>query len=916
MISTPGRMYSKTPKRTPMRRERQPPKDVDPVEVYCRVRPLDPDDDETTVEILSEDTIQLNPPKTSRAISKIEKMECTFKKVFTENDTQKGIFVQVGLPLIEDLVNGKSGLVFMYGITGSGKTYTMNGSPSNPGLLPRCLDVLFNSISEVQTERGVFRTDTHNGYELLSDSESKQERDKREKELKSRHYKELRRGNEMSDVIRVPDSTTLPIDDDRNYAVFISYVEIYNNFIYDLLDENQDAITKAPVSRSLREDADRNTYVVGATEVEVKTTDEAYDVFWNGQKRRRVAHTLLNAESSRSHSVFTIRLVQAPLDSSGQQVLQDKRFVLVSQLSLCDLAGSERTKRTENDGDRLKEAGNINNSLMTLRNCIESLRENQKAMESGNRLQIVPYRESKLTHLFKRHFEGEGKVRMIVCLNPKPEEFDESLHVMRFSEVTQEVKVARSEGAKFDIGLTPGRGKAHRLYKGVRDELEQVKSEFAEEVIPLRPLQRFESFPSLQMTSAEDSRTLFNLISYLQQRITLRNTLLTEQSRKEENLRSQLLSLQQENEDLCRALADQKSAYSDKDREILNLEKRIKNLNSKMMTVQSTVSRLEKDKREVETEAERYKKAYERERHEKHKVEKMLKHLTSSERSKWEMECNKRVKNKELEMQERYLKKTERLAQVKDIIQNFDSPVRTVHMDIPIEGEEAPPYIPPEPKPAPVRQHHRQVKEKVPPPVAKKPARTKPKTPSTERIHRSRSPPATTRKPDRREAPMRARHRRSRSSDCILVHKPTDTLETDTIMQPMIRNKKTVAIPKISDLKNELHYLLEHQEEDSAGEIETKLFKGAVMKTRTGGHSVQFTDIESLKHRSEGGVTTTAPSGNDTDGSPHRRGKKRPSSASEAVSDDSLTSIEGRCAVGIGGGPYGEPAQESKRKKH
>jgi len=129
-------------------------------------------------------------------------------------------------------------------------------------------------------------------------------------------------------------------------------------------------------------------------------------------------------------------------------------------------------------------------------------------------------------------------------------------------------------------------------------------------------------------------------------------------------------------------------------------------------------------------------------------------------------------------------------------------------------------------------------------------------------------------------------------------------------------------VPKINDLKNELHYLLEHQEEDSAGEIETKLFKGSVMKTRTGGHSVQFTDVESLRLRSTDGVaTTTAPSGTDTDISPTRRGRKRTSSASEAVTEvdddnESVSSVEERCAVGVGGGPYGQSVgQQPKRKK-
>lgn len=98
-------------------------------------------------------------------------------------------------------------------------------------------------------------------------------------------------------------------------------------------------------------------YIHAVTEVEVKSPEEALEVFSRGQKRKRVAHTMLNEESSRSHSVFTIRLVQAPLDSADDYTV--KKLMTVSQLSLVDLAGSERTNRTKNTGQRLREAGKL-----------------------------------------------------------------------------------------------------------------------------------------------------------------------------------------------------------------------------------------------------------------------------------------------------------------------------------------------------------------------------------------------------------------------------------------------------------------------------------------------------------------------------------------------------------------------------
>ena len=119
---------------------------------------------------------------------------------------------------------------------------------------------------------------------------------------------------------------------------------------------------------------------------------------------------------------------------------------------MVDLAGSERTARTGNTGARLQEASKINQSLMSLRLCIEVLRENQKTGGAKS----VPYRDSKVTHLFRNYFEGDGKVKMVVCINPRNSDYDENLNVMKFAELTQEVQIERAKEVRWDNGLTPG----------------------------------------------------------------------------------------------------------------------------------------------------------------------------------------------------------------------------------------------------------------------------------------------------------------------------------------------------------------------------------------------------------------------------------------------------------------------------
>lgn len=393
---------------------------TDPVQVYCRIRPINNPNEASCVEVISSKTVSLRPPEAAVNYKTMREMQYTFQHVFGMHSTQREVYERVAQPLVEGLIKGKNGLLFTYGVTSSGKTYTMTGNQENRGIMPRCLESLFKTISDFQTKKYVFKPDRLNGFEILSEEDAMRER---QIEMNARFGKTLRRKDsdpEIASQASAETSILAGIDEDNMYAVFVTYVEVYNNSVYDLLEEGPDQ--KTLQTKIIRNDNSNVMYVHGVNEIEVKTVSEAIEAYHLGQKRKRTGHTILNAESSRSHSVFTIRLVQAPTDSRGEQLIQDRRKITISQLSLVDLAGSERTNRTNNTGVRLREAGNINNSLMTLRKCLETLRENQ----CSNVQKKVPYRDAKITHLFKSYFDGEGQVRMIVCINPRREDFDET----------------------------------------------------------------------------------------------------------------------------------------------------------------------------------------------------------------------------------------------------------------------------------------------------------------------------------------------------------------------------------------------------------------------------------------------------------------------------------------------------------
>ncbi|XP_074248839.1 kinesin-like protein KIF23 isoform X3 [Saimiri boliviensis] len=863
----------------------------DPVGVYCRVRPLSFPDQECCIEVINNATVQLHTPEGYRLNRNgdYKETQYSFKQVFGTHSTQKELFDVVAHPLVDDLIHGKNGLLFTYGVTGSGKTHTMTGSPGEGGLLPRCLDMIFNSIGSFQAKRYVFKSNDRNSMEIQCEVDALLERQKREAMLNPKTPSSKRQVDpEFADMITVKEFCKAEeVDEDSVYGVFVSYIEIYNNYIYDLLEEvpfdpikpkwnscstpmrNTDFVP--PQSKLLREDKNHNMYVAGCTEVEVKSTDEAFEVFWRGQKKRRIANTHLNRESSRSHSVFNIKLVQAPLDADGDNVLQEKEQITVSQLSLVDLAGSERTNRTRAEGNRLREAGNINQSLMTLRTCMDVLRENQ--MYGTNKM--VPYRDSKLTHLFKNYFDGEGKVRMIVCVNPKAEDYEESLQVMRFAEVTQEVEVARPID-KVICGLTPGRRYRNQPRGPIGDE------PLVADVV----LQSFPPLPSCEILDINDEQTLPRLIEALEKRHHLRQMMIDEFNKQSNTFKALLQEF---------------------DNAVLNKENYI----------QGKLSEKEKMISGQKLEIER--------------LEKKNKTLEYKER---------RVAAKQLEMQNKLWVKDEKLKQLKAIVTEpkIEKPER------PSRERDREKVTPRSVSPSPVPlsgnyiaqisngqqlmsqpQLHRRSNSCSSISVASCISEWEQKIPTyntplrdTSIARRRQQEPGQSKTcivSDRRRGmywtegrevvptfrneleieedhccrnapPIRLRHRRSRSAgDRWVDHKPASNVQTETVMQPHVPHAITVSVANEKALAKCEKYMLTHQELASDGEIETKLIKGDVYKTRGGGQSVQFTDIETLKQESPNGSR-----------------KRRSSTVAPAQPDGAeseWTDVETRCSVAV-----------------
>lgn len=861
----------KTPKKTPSRKLYST--QTDPVEVFCRIRPLEDENAVSCVKVVGTNTLLLSAPENSLAAQAVrnggvyKEVQNTFQHVFDERISQKALFDHVALTLVKDVLLGKNALLFAYGVTNSGKTHTMTGTAHEQGILPRCLDVIFNSLEDFQAKKYVFKPDKMNGFDIQSAADAMLERQRRDitpKMLSTGLQTPGQRDRDFYDngsqINRVRDTTRVEVDEDNSYGVFVSYVEIYNNYIYDLLEElPYDPITgyRAPTSKILREDCNHNMYVSGVVEMEVKSTEEAYDLFYKGQKRRKVAHTALNTESSRSHSVFCIRVVQAPLDPVGEEILQDKDKVCVSQLALVDLAGSERTLRTGNAGDRLREAGSINQSLMVLRTCIETLRENQKFGTN----KMVQYRDSRLTHLFKNYFDGEGKVRMIVCVNPCAVEYDETLQVMKFAEMTQEVQVARPMGAFFDVGLTPGRRRMHQQYKEALASLPQSDPNDAM-LSDLHVFSMGPPFPSLILSDVGDDRTISALASFLKERETRRIALLSSLANKEEKFRSRLIDAESQSNDLRLRLADCESQLASKDAELAKLQKRLRSVEDCNKSLQRRTSMYEQERRDLEREiGEREWKILQE------KVEKdRLRQDYKAKLVLTEQQFNQRI-----EQTTRKLKQ-ENFAQLSAKQQKLDLLRNIINQDSDAAsggGGGTTPAVRLRATPASARYGASKVyptqsepdlslmeSNRMPPPTPKFVPRAAPyaapsgKSAVSARLGRARSPPPVKPKPV-----LNAKfHRRSKStSDDIWVdHRPEGTVEIGTLLQPKMKKRKSVATLNEKDTKDANKYVLTHQDLDSDGGIATKLVKGDILTTAGGGTAVIFNDVEVITKKSPG----------------------------------------------------------------
>jgi kinesin family protein 18/19 len=323
-----------------------------------------------------------------------------FDKIFKDS-SQNEVYVNTCKQLIGPVTKGYNACVFAYGTTGSGKTYTMIGYKDNPGNSVLIIDDMFSTIMK---------------------------------------------------------------DEDYIYELKVSYVEIYNEIIRDLL-----VVKSKETYLDLRDDPIKGVQIAGVKEYKVTNSTEVMKLLTEGNKRRMTEATNANQTSSRSHAIFQIHV------SKKEKTADTEKEILAGKLSLIDLAGSERGTATENTGIRLREGAKINTSLLALANCINSLGDKTK---KGS---YVSYRDSKLTRMLKDSLGGNCKTVMIATISPGHNQFEETINTLKYANRAKNIKI-RAQVNKKMVYMHISAYK--NIISDLKDEIIQLKGKIKNGSVP------------------------------------------------------------------------------------------------------------------------------------------------------------------------------------------------------------------------------------------------------------------------------------------------------------------------------------------------------------------------------------------------------------------------------------------------
>ncbi|XP_067312130.1 kinesin-like protein KIF6 [Pseudorasbora parva] len=362
--------------------------------------------------------------------NKKENFKFRFQKVFDQTADQEQIFETIAKPVAESVLEGYNGTIFAYGQTGSGKTFTITGGAehyNDRGIIPRTLSYIYHYI-----------------------------------------------GKNSSMV----------------YTTHISYLEIYNEAGYDLLNPQHEASRLEDLPRvTIMEDSDQNIHLKNLSLQQSANEEEALDLLFLGDTNRMIAETPMNEASTRSHCIFTIHLCSKELGSAT---------VRCSKLHLVDLAGSERVGKTGVGGQILTEAKYINLSLHYLEQVIIALSEKNRSH--------IPYRNSMMTSVLRDSLGGNCMTTMIATVSVERSNIAESISTCRFAQRVALIKNDALLNEELDPALMIVRLK--KEIQSLKEELALVTGEQRSDKLTQQEIQQLEEQVNVYLEDPDCEVTL------------------------------------------------------------------------------------------------------------------------------------------------------------------------------------------------------------------------------------------------------------------------------------------------------------------------------------------------------------------------------------------------------------------------
>ena len=398
------------------------------ITVAIRIRPLNKNElDISSVECIrainsTSLLVTTDSSINNKKSNQIKEQQFFFDYVFDKNTSQQAIYENTTKNLLTGIIDGFNATVFAYGATGSGKTYTMLGTSKEKGIMPRSISDLFKLLNV---------------------------------------YK------------------------NKDFKMNVSYIEIYNEIIRDLLADGNVI--------DLHDDPSKGVILLGVKEIYVENADSFYDILYLGNKKRTTGSTNNNETSSRSHAV--LRIILDNKEKNSKDIISGK-FILV------DLAGSEKTSSnlTNNNQERQKEGSNINKSLLALGVCINALASKSK---------FIPWRNSKLTRILKDSLGGNSRIVMISTISPSVFNLDETINTLVYSNRAKNIQTIIKKNVISAVDHDSQVNKYDEIISNLTSELEGLRQQLAvkthnKHLLPKKEL----SSPNIQLTGGSKMEKL------------------------------------------------------------------------------------------------------------------------------------------------------------------------------------------------------------------------------------------------------------------------------------------------------------------------------------------------------------------------------------------------------------------------